>query len=369
MRGLRSWLPLLASLLLVSSVLAVRPEIVAVAVEEALRPGDRSPVSLAGPAPADSDQVALGRLLFFDPILSANRQRACASCHSPSRGLSDSRSRAMAVDRSALNRNAPALMNVADQRLFFWDGRASSLEQQIDGPIHNKRELGGLTDREIEQRLDSIPEYRNLFRTVFREARPRYRDAKVAIASFERTIRSSGSTVDRWMDGKLSTVPEEVRRGFNLFAGRARCSRCHFLPLTTSLVPGSFETQEFTVLGVPDSTGVSLDPDPGRYAVTRDPPDLHAFKAPSLRGIARSAPYMHNGVFADLPEVVRFYNRGGGRGLGFDVPNQAPEVRPLHLTPEDERALVRFLDALSDDPRRLEPPSRVPSGLPVGGTY
>ena len=156
----------------------------------------------------------------------------------------------------------------------------------------------------------------------------------------------------------------------NLFAGKARCSRCHFLPLTTSVIPGSFTRQEFTVIGVPsDSSGSRLDPDLGRFLVTRRDEDRHAFKAPSLRGIARSAPYMHNGAFATLEQVVRFYNRGGGRGLGLDVPNQAPEVRPLHLTVAEEQALVRFLEALSDDSALVTAPAHVPSGLKVGGAY
>ncbi len=370
MRSLRAWLPLLAFLVLVAIVLGTRPELLKLALQGASQhSAERPPVPGTFP-PLDSAQVRLGRLLFFDPILSTNRARSCASCHSPSLGLSDSRTRAMAIDSTDLARNAPGLTNVADQRLFFWDGRALSLEQQIDGPIHNKRELGGLTNRDIEGRLDSIPEYRRLFRAAFGEGRPRYGNAKTAIAAFERTLRSSRSTVDRWWSGDSIAVPEDVRRGFNLFAGRARCSRCHFLPLTTSVVPGKFATQEFTVIGVPsDSTGLALDPDPGRYAITKKPADLHAFKAPSLRGIARSAPYMHNGAFATLRQVVRFYNRGGGIGLGLKVPNQAPEVRPLHLTLDEERAIARFLEALSDDQQTNAPPNRVPSGLPVAGRY
>jgi cytochrome c peroxidase len=135
-------------------------------------------------------------------------------------------------------------------------------------------------------------------------------------------------------------------------------------------MPGDFSTQEFTVLGVPsDSTGRALDLDTGLYAVTGSPADRSAFKAPSLRNIAHSPPYMHNGAFQTLEQVVRFYNQGGGQGLGLEVPNQAPEVRPLHLSQEEERAIVRFLEALSDDPTTVESPARVPSGLEVGGRY
>jgi cytochrome c peroxidase len=321
-------------------------------------------------APGDSARAALGRLLFFDPILSVRRDRACASCHLPSRGFSDGRRFAVAIDRSELPRNAPGLMNVSDQTSFFWDGRAVSLEQQIDGPVHSGREMGGLSPRSLEARLDSIGEYRALFFTAFGDRKPGYAHAKQAIAAFERTLRSEGSTVDRWWRGERDVVREDVRRGMNLFAGAAQCSRCHFLPLTTSVVPGSFTEQEFTVIGVPsDSSGARLDGDPGRYAITRRAADLRAFKAPSLRGVARSAPYMHNGAFATLAQVVRFYNQGGGRGLGLDVPNQAPEVRPLHLSEADERALVRFLEALSDDPTVVAAPAHVPSGLRVGGDY
>ncbi len=373
MRRLWSWLPLFLFLGLIALILGLRPGLVRHAVRSAGEGATASSIDPDAPRPAvDRGEVALGRSLFFDPILSANRDRACASCHLPSRGFSDGHRVAVAIDGGSLPRNAPGLMNVADQRSFFWDGRAVSLEDQIEGPVHNRRELGGLSGRDVEERLDSIAEYRSSFRAVYGTSRPRFADLKRAIASYERTIRSSGSTVDRWWRRETPdpAVPREVRQGFNLFAGKAQCSRCHFLPLTTSVLPGDFAEQEFTVIGVPaDSAGGTLDPDRGRYAVTRSPLDRHAFKAPSLRHIARSAPYMHNGAFATLEQVVRFYNQGGGRGLGLDVPNQAAEVRPLHLTPEEERALVRFLEALSDDPIAFDPPSRVPSGLKPGGRY
>ena len=373
MRRLAAWLPLYLFLGLIVFLLGSRLGLVRHAFRAAVertRGGTLSPEGR--PAPLDSSEVALGRLLFFDPILSANKERACASCHIPTRGFSDGRVRAMAVDRSDLPRNAPGLTNVSDQLAFFWDGRAVSLEDQIDGPVHADREMGGLKGRQIEERLDSIEEYRALFRDVYGDRSPRYADAKHAIAAFERTLRADASTADRWRRGEIAheAMPADARRGFDLFAGKAQCSRCHFLPLTTSVVPGAFASQEFTVLGIPaDSSGHALDGDPGRYAVTKDPADRGAFKAPSLRNIARSAPYMHNGVFRSLDQVVRFYNQGGGQGLGLDVPNQAPEVRPLHLTTADERALVRFLETLSDDPTTVKAPPRVPSGLPVGGTY
>jgi cytochrome c peroxidase len=375
LRRLATWLPLLVVLALTGAVLGSRLGFVrhaARAASERVRGQSVSPDRRAGEV--NSAEVALGRSLFFDPILSANKERACASCHLPALGFSDGRRVALAVDRTGLPRNAPGLVNVSDQVSFFWDGRAVSLEDQIDGPVHSVRELGGLTRRQIEARLDSIPEYRALFREVYGAAHPRWSDGKRAIAAFERTLRSNGSTVDRWWRREVQdeAVPADVRRGFDLFAGKAQCSRCHFLPLTTSVLPGDFTEQEFTVIGVPaDSSGNALDPDPGRYAITRNETDRRAFKTPSLRNIAHSAPYMHNGAFETLDQVIRFYNRGGGLGLGLSVPNQAPEVRPLHLSREEEIALVRFLEALSDDPAPSATaiPERVPSGLTPGGAY
>ncbi|HLQ65943.1 MAG TPA: cytochrome c peroxidase [Candidatus Limnocylindrales bacterium] len=366
-RHLTAWLPLYLFLALVGILVGARPAL----VRETLRAAWSRGAPAAVPSHArDSATVALGRALFFDPVLSANRDRACASCHMPTRGLADGRRFSQAVDHTNLPRGAPALVNVSDQTAFFWDGRAVSLEDQIDGPVHSGREMGGLPPRAVEGRLDSIASYRELFESAFGHGRPRYADARHAIAAFERTLQSKGSTVDRWWRGESDAVPAEVRRGMDLFAGKARCSRCHFLPLTTSVVPGAFDEQEFTVIGVPyDSAGTALDPDLGRFIITRRPQDRRAFKAPSLRGIALSAPYMHNGVFATLEQVVRFYNRGGGRGLGLDVPNQAPEVRPLHLTLEEEHALVSFLKALSDDSALVVAPAHVPSGLKVGGAY
>ncbi len=364
-------IPLVVLLLMIAVVAASKPALLRETLRAAFTPSNFvPPADAALRADHDSIRVSLGRALFFDPVLSVKKDRACASCHDPSRAFSDGRRFAQSIDRGNLPRNAPSLTNVSDQTLFFWDGRAASLEDQIDGPVHSGEEMGGLAPRALEARLDSIEAYRSMFAAAFGGARPRYADAKQAIAAFERTLRSERSTVDRWWRGERDSVPADVRLGMNLFAGKARCSRCHFLPLTTTVIPGEFREQEFTVIGAPvDSSGTRLDPDAGRFAVTRRPDDLHAFKAPSLRGVAYSAPYMHNGVFATLDQVVRFYNRGGGRGLGFDVPNQAPEIRPLHLTLEEERALVRFLEALSDDPVIVAEPAHVPSGLKVGGAY
>jgi len=375
MRRLLAWLPLLVFLVLIGTILGMRLGLVRAAVHDAIEQASGRFVPAGAPAPQDSNEVALGRLLFFDPILSSNRQRACAGCHMPSQGFTDGKRVSLAIDRTALPRNAPAILNATDHRAFFWDGRAGSLEEQIDGPVHNKRELGGLTANAIEQRLAAVPEYRRLFASTFGASRPRYADARSAIAAFERTLQSRGSTADRWWRGEIATddVPADVREGFQLFAGKAQCSRCHYLPLTTSVTPGEFREQEFNVIGVPrDSSSTTLDPDLGRYAVTGLDADRHAFKAPSLRNVAHTAPYMHNGAFATLDQVVRFYNRGGGRGLGFDLPNQSPELHPLHLTEHEEHALVRFLEALSDDPAALaatSPPAHVPSGLKSGGSY
>jgi cytochrome c peroxidase len=375
-RHLIAWFPLYIFLILVGLLLGARPALVGETLRaawsgrQAVAPHAVSTTANRRGEATDSAAIALGRALFFDPLLSAKRDRACASCHMPTRGMADGRRFAQAIDRTDLPRNAPGLLNVSDQTAFFWDGRAVSLEDQIDGPVHSGREMGGLPPRALEARLDSIAEYRALFGAAYGPGRPRYADAKRAIAAFERTLRSSGSTVDRWWSGESDEVPADVRHGMDLFAGKARCSRCHFLPLTTSVVPGDFTVQEFTVIGVPrDSSGTHLDPDPGRFAVTNRDLDRHAFKAPSLRGIAHSAPYMHNGAFATLEQVVRFYNQGGGRGLGLDVPNQAPEVRPLRLTIAEERALVSFLKALSDDTALVAVPAHVPSGLKVGGEY
>jgi cytochrome c peroxidase len=363
-------IPLVVIMVLIAVVAASKPALFRETLRAAFHPASAVTPAEAAPASRDSLEVALGRALFFDPVLSAKMDRACASCHQPSRAFSDGRRFAQSIDRGNLPRNAPSLTNVSDQTLFFWDGRAASLEDQIDGPVHSGEEMGGLSPRALEARLDSIVAYRSMFAAAFGGGRPRYVDAKRAIAAFEKTLRTDRSTVDRWWRGECDSVPAEVRLGMDLFAGKARCSRCHFLPLTTTVIPGDFREQEFTVIGVPsDSNGTRLDPDPGRFAVTGRADDLHAFKAPSLRGIAFSAPYMHNGAFATLDQVVRFYNRGGGRGLGLDVPNQAPEIRPLHLTLAEEQALVRFLEALSDDPVIVAEPAHVPSGLQVGGAY
>jgi cytochrome c peroxidase len=361
LRRIAAWLP--AFLALIALLLGSRPGLVRhafrAAVERA-RGGALAPD--ARQARPDSSEVALGRLLFFDPILSANKERACASCHMPTRGFSDGRARALAVDRTDLPRNAPGLTNVSDQLAFFWDGRAVSLEDQIDGPVHAKRGWADSGGGRSKRGSTQSP-YRALFppSTVLRDTPTPTRHRGIRARSAVHRV-SSGPV----LAGRDSGVGAGGgAAGLRSLAGKAQCSRCHFLPLTTSVVPGAFAAQEFTVIGVPaDPEGHALDPDPGRYAVTRDAADRHAFKAPSLRNIARSAPYMHNGVFQTLDQVVRFYNQGGGRGLGLDVANQAPDSP----APSDDRGRAR--PSASSNRSRLirpRPPAHVPSGLQSAG--
>jgi len=326
---------------------------------------DRPFPAMVGSDREMSDElVELGRLLFFDPVLSGDDKTSCAHCHHLDHGFADGRETGMGFGgegagpgRSGgvvLGRNTPTLWNAAYNHRQFWDGRAADLEEQAEGPITHPDEMGQ-DPAGLAQELGAIPEYAERFATAFDGGGIDLKRITQAIAMFERTLLSRNSAYDRYAKGDRSALTEAERRGLASFRSlRSRCFECHNLP--------TFANPEFKVVGVPPRDGE--EPDRGRGAVAGAAYD-HAFKVPTLRNVALTAPYMHNGIFETLEEVIDFYSDGGGRGNGFDLPQIDDKIRGFRLTWQERADLVSFLHALTDESSLPEVPLAVPSGLPV----
>jgi len=304
----------------------------------------------------DPQQIALGKLLFFDPILSRDKDLSCAHCHQPARGFSDGLAQSKAHGLS-LPRSAPTLWNVAFSPALFWDGRATNLEQQARGPLFSPAEMA-MTPELIEKRLNQIPEYRNLFLSTFESDYITAENVISALASFERTLVSFNSRYDRYVFGEPNALNDEEVRGLNVFRSFVtRCTECHTPPLFTN-----FQT---AIIGVPDGNA-----DPGMAKTTGETRLTGAFRVPTLRNIGLTAPYTHAGSFKTLADVVDFYDRGGGRHLPHPSAYLHWHIREMGLSVEEKKALVAFLLTLTDESLLPETPSRVPSGLkPLPGPH
>jgi len=330
------------------------------------------PSEIVQPAdnPTTPEKVELGKLLFFDPILSDDNTLSCAHCHHPHLGFSDGlprsrgrggkgagRERAGGIE---LTRGAPSLWNTVYNHRQFWDGRAAHLEEQARMVITTPEEVNA-DPAELVRELKAIPEYRALFDKAFGgkdgEAIT-FKNITYAIAAFQRTLVSFNSRFDRYAAGDGSALSPQEKRGLKLFLSpKTRCNECHGIPV--------FADRNFKVIGVPNPKDGPADVAKPEAERGRGGGPNGAFKIPTLRNIALTAPYMHNGVFETLEEVLDFYSGGGGRGLGLDVPLQDDKIRKFTLTPQEKADLIAFLLALTDESALPEIPQRVPSGLPV----
>ncbi|WP_020604644.1 cytochrome c peroxidase [Spirosoma spitsbergense] len=293
------------------------------------------------------DRVALGKKLFFNPVLSGDANRTCASCHQPERAFTDGEPTSLAIgtNGSRIDRNAPTLLNAAFQAVQFADSRVVFLEDQASDVIRNRQEMHGSLPDAVKA-LQQNAQYKTLFVRSYKEGVTE-RTLKNAIASYIRSLTTLDSRVDQYFRGQLSALTAEEKRGFNLFMGKGKCATCHFFPLFNGTVPPAYQETESEVLGVPATAdGKQVDSDVGKFVLTKREPHRHAFKTPTLRNVAKTAPYMHNGVYKTLEEVVDFYNKGGGNGLGFNLPNQTLPFDKLDLTQPEKSALVAFMKAL-----------------------
>ena len=324
------------------------------------------------PVPANNPltpaKIALGRKLFYDRRLSLNNTLSCAMCHIPEQGFSNNEmATAVGVEGRSVNRNAPTLYNVAYAQKLFHDGREDTLEQQAWGPLLATNEMANPSIAAVLTKIKRSPDYAGLFESSF-GAPVGMENLGMALASYQRVLNSADSPFDRWYFAKQAdALSPTAQRGFALFTGKAGCSACHTLTAEYALfsdqqlhntgvgyaasmtpteskrqlqiAPGRFievDRQQFDSLAEPKVN------DLGAYAVTQNPKDRWHYKTPSLRNISLSAPYMHNGVFSSLAEVIAFYNRGG-------IPNENldPLIRPLHLSVAEQAELLAFLETLT----------------------
>lgn len=277
----------------------------------------------------------LGELLFFDKILSADRTVACASCHKPDFAFADTVPLSRGVGGKSASRNTPTAMNVFAGSYFFWDGRAEALEQQATGPIENPSEMN-LPIPKAVRRLSKNPFYAKAFRKVFR-TKPNRENLAKALAAFERTLETDDSPFDRYMNGDKTAMSAAAIRGKAIFLDKGKCFDCHFGPDFRG-------DDEFKNIGLYNERELS---DKGRYLVTNRQKDLGRFKVPGLRNVALTAPYMHNGIFKTLKEVIQYYNHPDGFVQG-SINRDTLLARPLGLTPPEENDLEEFLKALTD---------------------
>jgi len=301
---------------------------------------------------ATTQKIALGKKLFYDPMLSGNGKRSCASCHQPGRAFTDGLVKNIQFGSGGkLARNTPTLINAALQAGQFYDLRVNSLENQAHDVVQNALEMYGSIIASAQTLWkDSI--YKMLFLTAFPKGdRTSIDTSEVmnAIGSYVRSLTFLNSRFDQYMRGDREAITTDERNGFNLFMGKAKCATCHYPPLFNGTFPPRYMKTEVEVIGVPESISENrLDPDSGRYNIIKSPSLLHAFKIPTVRNVSLTGPYMHNGVFTTLEQVIDFYDKGGGSGLGLDVENQTLPADKLNLSAKEKGELIGFLKSLDD---------------------
>ncbi len=327
------------------------------------------------PVPADNpmneEKIALGRQLFYDRRLSLNNTMSCAICHIAEMGFTNNEIKtAIGVEGRSARRNAPTLLNVAYRKHLFADGRESSLENQVWSPLLAHNEMANPSIGYVLDKLKRVPEYKDRFKKAF-DRGPTIENVGQALAQYQRTLISAASRFDRWYYGSdASVLNDEERLGFELFMGKAQCVNCHRVGDKEALFTdgllhntgiGYYDSMlrdaEETRVQIASGVFAKLDRatlhgvtrqikknDLGLYEITQDPADRWKYNTPTLRNIALTAPYMHNGEFSTLEEVVDFYNQGG-------IPNKnlSPLIRPLGLAMEERLALVAFMRTLTGD--------------------
>ncbi len=313
--------------------------------------------------PMTPQKVELGKTLFFDPRLAGDSSISCSKCHDPAKGFSNGTQLSEAYPGTKHWRSVPTVLNAAYASSLFWDGRSPSLEDQAKGPVQAPIEMNQNPGHLVEK-LKQIPYYKSMFNTVF-QSDVTFDNIARAIAAFERTIVSHNVPFDRYLEGDTGALDGEQIRGLELFMGKANCVACHHGALLDDTL--------FHATGVPEIeplTGDSdriatrhffakdagyanyrIDADYGRELITKSADDRFKFKTPSLREVLDTAPYMHNGAFLTLEEVIDFYDEGGG-----DMPNKSPLMKPLNLTDNEKNAIIAFLESLSGDPVKITPP-------------
>ncbi|WP_022826022.1 cytochrome-c peroxidase [Hymenobacter norwichensis] len=329
---------------------AVRPEAASFFVADAFNASFFAPADAAAPTPA---VLALGEALFKEPVLSGKAGRSCISCHASNRAYTDGlRVNSSLLTDTGLERNTPTLLNAALQPDQFYDSRVHYLEDQVHAVVSNKAEMGGQLSA-APALLRKKGSYAKLFTQAFtNEKQPlTERNIRRAVAAYVRSLVGLNSRFDQYLRGDTAVLSGQEIIGFNLFMGKAQCGTCHYLPLFNGTVPPLYDKTESEILGVPataDTLHPTLDPDQGKFLLYGVAHQKHAFKTPTVRNTALTAPYMHNGVYQTLEQVLDFYNKGGGTGLGLAVPNQTLAEDNLNLSTAEQQAIIAFIKSLND---------------------
>ena len=289
-------------------------------------------------------KIALGKSLFEDKRFSIKNNMACATCHIKDKAFTDGK----VTFNNKLKRNTPTLTYSGLQKSFFMDNRSGSLEGQIVGVVNNHDEFG--TDlQHIMSQINKNKIYSKAFDTLYNRGASDM-NIRHAIAAYVRSLNYFNSKFDNNINGKENTLTSIEKKGFNLFMGKAACATCHFPPLFNGTVPPNFNESELEIIGVSETKkNNKLDDDLGRYNIFKTEERKGAFKTPTIRNIALTGPYMHNGVYKTLEQVMNFYNQGGGSGLGFNVPHQTLPFDNLNLSEGEQLAIIAFMKTLTDN--------------------
>jgi cytochrome c peroxidase len=310
---------------------------------DAFSPGPEFQITVA--------KVGLGKKLFYDESLSGTGTRSCASCHNPDLAFADGQTKHTDIHVSSklVTRNVPTLLNAALQSNYFYDMRALTLEDQVRDVISSKQEMDGSMNAIIKY-VAADTSYQSLFARAFSAKTEKGispDQVTNALAAYIRSLTKLNSRFDEYMRGNEDALSRQELKGFNLFMGKAKCATCHFAPLFNGVTPPKYVESETEVLGVPASLSDStLDPDLGYYGVIGIDSYKYAFKIPTIRNINKTAPYMHNGVYRTLEQVMEFYNNGGAMGLGIHLSNQTLSKESLRLTEKEKEDIIAFMESL-----------------------
>ena len=298
-----------------------------------------------------NEKKELGKILFNDASLSKNNNISCASCHIASKAFTDGKVTSVTnIHNNSVQRNSPTILYAAFQKSFFYDLRSQDLENQIESVMKNPDEFD-LTPKQIKKKILANPTLSNLFTKAYptkKEITPY--EIRNAIAVYVRSLMPFNSKIDQYFRGE-TTLNESESNGFNVFTGKAKCATCHFIPVYNGTIPPWFNNTESEVIGVPKTNiwkNAVVDEDLGRYNLNQLEPLKYSFKTPTIRNIEKTAPYMHNGVYDKLEEVIKFYELGGGNGIGMNLAYQTLPFDNLQLTPKEKNDLISFMLTLTD---------------------
>jgi cytochrome c peroxidase len=293
------------------------------------------------------EMISLGRELFFEKALSGNQTRSCATCHQSDKYFTDHLTANRNINNDApLRRNTPTLLYASCQSAWFWEGRANTLQEQIGDVLSSPGEMNASVP-EIKTRLSLNKKYSSYFKDSLTLLQ-----IETALAAYIISLQPMNSPFDRFMAGDQRALTPEQKKGFNLFMGKAQCGTCHFAPVFNGTTPPFFNRSEYEVLGVPAltaSTTKTADNDLGRFELYPVSLYKRSFKTPTVRNTMQTAPYMHNGCFKTLRDVLDFYNQGGGAGIGLPSPEQTLSDRKLHLSEVEINDIIDFLGSLTDN--------------------